>query len=70
MNWEGSELCFYINGESYAISLSNTQFAVISKILGLSCDNEDNKISLFSDDTLKRFTKMTGNPLNLRDNHM
>ena len=35
MNWEGAELCYYIDGESNAISLTDTQFAIVAKILGL-----------------------------------
>ena len=35
MEWEGAELCYYINGESHGIDLSDTQFAIVAKILGL-----------------------------------
>jgi hypothetical protein len=31
MEWEGAELCYYINGESYGIDLSDTQFASLQK---------------------------------------
>lgn len=63
MEWEGAELCYYINGESHAISLTNTQFAIIGKILGLKITEDS--ISCFSDDTLKQLTQMKGNPLKL-----
>lgn len=62
-NWEGAELCFYVNGESESIPLSDIQFALIIKLLGLSrtCDG----IECFSDNTLKQFAQMRGNPLKL-----
>lgn len=66
MNWEGAELCFYINGESHAIPLTDAQFAIIAKMLGLQYDNIGNKVSFYSDDTLLRFANMKGNPLKLK----
>lgn len=63
MEWEGAELCYYINGESNAISLTNTQFAIIGKILGLKITEDG--VSAFSDETLKRLSEMKGNPLKL-----
>ena len=65
INWEGAELCYYVNGESEAISLSDTQFAVIVKILGLEIQ-PDGTVNCFSDETLKRLAEMTGNPLKLQ----
>lgn len=64
MIWEGAELCYYYNGESHEIDLSDTQFAIIVKILGLEIT--DGNITCFSDDTLKRFANMNGNPLKLK----
>ncbi len=64
MNWEGAELCYYCNGESHGIDLSDTQFAIIAKILGLEI-NKDGSISCFSDETLKKFVSMKSNPLRL-----
>lgn len=62
--WEGAEICFYTNGESHSFSLSDVQFAVIVKMLGLQMNRND-EISCFSDDTLKQFLTMKGNPLKL-----
>ena len=67
INWEGAELCYYHNGESHEISLSNIQFAIITKILGLEI-NQDGSINCFSDETLKQLIKIKGNPLNLKSN--
>jgi hypothetical protein len=65
MEWEGAELCYYINGESHGIDLSDTQFAIVAKILGLEI-NPDGSVNCFSDDTLKRFIGMDSNPLKLK----
>lgn len=65
IDWEGAEICYYYNGESHAISLSDIQFAVVVKILGLEV-NEDESVNCFSDATLKKFITMKGNPLNLQ----
>ena len=65
INWEGAELCYYINGESHALSLSVTLFAVVAKILGLEL--QPNGIACYSDDTLKKLLKMQGNPLRLKE---
>lgn len=65
MKWEGAELCYYCNGESNAIDLSDMQFAVIAKILGLEI-NLDGSVTCFSDETLKRFVTMDNNPLKLK----
>jgi len=61
--WEGAEICYYINGESYTLPLSDTQFAIVGKILGLQID--ENEIKAFSDETLRQLAKMKGNPLRL-----
>lgn len=64
IDWEGAELCYYINGESHSVSLSNIQFAVIAKILGLEF-REDGAMRCFSDETLKQLLQMKGNPFKL-----
>ena len=46
MEWEGAELCYYINGESHGIDLSDTQFAIVAKILGLEI-NPDGSVNCF-----------------------
>ena len=56
IDWEGAELCYYYNGESHGIDLSDTQFAIVAKILGLEI-NHDGSVNCFSDETLKRFWK-------------
>lgn len=63
MNWEGAELCYYIDGESNAISLTDTQFAIVAKILGLEITEDG--VRAFSDDTLKKLFEMKSNPLQL-----
>lgn len=65
IDWEGAELCYYFNGESHAIDLSNVQFAIVAKILGLEI-REDGAVRCFSDESLKQFMKMKSNPLNLQ----
>lgn len=65
MDWEGAELCYYINGESNSIALSNVQFAMIAKLLGLEI-KPNGEVTCYSDNTLKRFATMQGNPLNLK----
>ena len=65
IDWEGAELCYYINGESHGIDLSDTQFAIVAKILGLEI-NHDGSVNCFSDETLKRFIGMDSNPLKLK----
>lgn len=67
MDWEGAELCYYINGESYSMSLSNIQFAMIGKLLGLKITEDS--VTAFSDETLKRLANMQGNPLKLVENN-
>jgi len=63
MDWEGAELCYYINGESHGISLTDTQFAIVGKILGLKITEDG--VTAFSDETLKQLARMKGNPLKL-----
>lgn len=64
INWEGAEIYYYYNGESYSFSLSNTQFAIIAKILGLEL-NKNGDITCFSDETLQQLINFKGNPLKL-----
>lgn len=64
VDWEGAELCYYVNGESHEIALSDAQFAIVTKILGLET-HPDGTMYCFSDDVLKQFTTMKGNPLRL-----
>lgn len=64
IDWEGAEISYYYNGESYSIGLSDIQFAIIAKILGLEI-KEDGSVKCFSDETLLKFTKIKGNPLKL-----
>lgn len=64
--WEGAELCYYCNGESSAIALSDTQFAIVAKILGLEINQNDGSVKCFSDKTLKFFTTIENNPLKLK----
>lgn len=63
IEWEGAELCYYVDGESYSIPLSNIQFAMIGKLLGLK--TTEDSITFFSDETLKQLANMQGNPLKL-----
>lgn len=63
--WEGAELAFYIDGESYAFTLSDKQFEVVARILGFQMDLDSGEITTFSDGTLDRFMNMKGNPLRL-----
>lgn len=65
INWEGAEICYYYNGESHSIDLSDTQFAIVAKILGLKITS--NGVNCFSDETLKKITEMKGNPLKLEE---
>lgn len=66
IDWEGAELCYYYNGESHGIDLSDTQFAVIAKILGLEI-NPDGSVNCFSDETLKQLLNLKSNPLRLQE---
>lgn len=62
---EGVELCVYIDGDSHSYPLTDMQIAVIGKILGLQLSSQT--MSCFSDDTLKQFFSMKGNPLRLKE---
>ena len=64
MEWEGAELCYYINGESHGIDLSDTH-CHRCKDTGLEI-NHDGSVNCFSDETLKRFIGMDSNPLKLK----
>lgn len=66
-DWEGAEICYYYNGESYSVSLSDIQFAIIVKLLGIQI-NEDGSINCFTDETLKKFMSMKSNPLAFKIN--
>ena len=65
IKWEGAELHYYVNGDSYEIELSDMQFAIITKILGLELQ-PNGDVNCFSDDTLKQLASMKGNPLKLK----
>lgn len=65
VDWEGAEICYYYNGESHSMGLSDIQFAIVAKILGLEI-NEDGSINCFSDETLITLTKIKNNPLRLK----
>ena len=65
IDWEGAEISYYVNGESNTIPLTNVQFAVVAKILGLEI-LPDGSVQCFSDSTLKRLAEMKGNPLKLK----
>ena len=67
IEWEGSELNFYCNGQSYSIALTDMQFGVILKILGLKVNEETNEITCFSDEGIEKLAKMKGNPLHLKE---
>lgn len=67
LEWEGSELNFYCNGESYSIPLTDIQFVTIAKILGLTISEETGEISCFSDESIVKLVKMKGNPLHLEE---
>ena len=64
VEWEGAEITVYCNGKACNIDLSPIQFAVIAKILGLQLVG--NEITYFTDETLKQFAHMKGNPLRLK----
>lgn len=63
---EGVELNIYGDeGNEISISLSSTQTLVVFKILGF--EFKDEACSMFNDETLNKFMKMKGNPLNLKN---
>lgn len=67
LEWEGSELNFYCNGKSYSIPLTDIQFGVVLKILGLTVNEKTGEISCFSDEGIEKLAKMKGNPLHLKE---
>lgn len=64
--WEGTELAFYIDGESYAFTLSDKQFEVVARILGFQMDLDSGEITTYSDGTLERFMTMKENPFRFK----
>lgn len=63
--FEGAELCFYIDGNSNTLSLSNKQFYTILKILGISFT--ETSVSCYSDATLDKFMELKSNPLRMQE---
>lgn len=61
MNNIEAELCYYVDGQSHAIALTDTQFMIVSKILGLKITQ--NEVACFSDKSLQKMMKMKSNPL-------
>lgn len=59
---ECAELLLSFGGDERIIPLSNMQFAVIVKILGLQLANEES-FACYDDFTLKQFSTMKANPL-------
>ena len=64
--WEGAELSYYFNGDSYSLPLSDTQFAIISRILGLKTGPEGT-VTCYSDKALQQLITMRSNPLHLQE---
>lgn len=62
IEWEGADLCIYYNGNSLEFGLSDIQFAIVSKILGMEFNNSKS-ITCYSDETLIKFMQMKSNPL-------
>lgn len=54
------------NGDTINIPLSDMQTAIVIKILGLKIQNE-NSITCYSDEQLKRFLNLKSNPLKLKE---
>lgn len=68
VNIDSSEIIFYLkNGNNLSISLTQTQLAVICKILGFDFYGEED-LTCFSDKDLKKIVSMKGNPFNLVKN--
>ena len=64
---EGAELNVYTtDGQTLTVDLSMTQLSIVCKILGLKFPDSQT-INYFSDETLKKFAKMKGNPLMLKE---
>ncbi len=62
-----AELTIYLNnGEDVGFELSAVQLLVIVKLLGIEYDMAKSTVNMFSDETLKSFIEMSGNPLKLR----
>ncbi len=51
---EGLELTIYLDDENISFDLSPTQTEVIFKSLGLEFDRENNTLTTFSDDSLRK----------------
>jgi hypothetical protein len=69
IEWQGATLEFNFNNETHYFDLSDLQFNIIVKILGLEFHqklNGNNEIKCFSDDTLKRISELKGNPLQFK----
>lgn len=64
--WEGAELAFYIDGESYSFDLSDMEFAAVAQLLGFQMDLDTGEITAYSDEMIKKFMAMDGNPLKLK----
>ena len=43
--WEGAELAFYIDGESYSFALSDKQFECVARILGFQMNLDNGEIT-------------------------
>ena len=64
----GVDLTMYLGGgNSYTLSLSQVQTAIVIKILGLSLETETGDMAFYSDETLKQMLKFKGNPLRLKE---
>ncbi len=62
-----AELTIYLNnGEDVGFELSAVQLLIIVKLLGIEYDMAKSTVNMFSDETLKSFIEMSGNPLKLR----
>ncbi len=52
---EGIELTIYMNDESISFDLSPTQTEVIFKALGIQFNTENNSLTPFADNSLKKY---------------
>ncbi len=66
IDFEGAEMIVYFNGEEIAIPLSDTQFAVCAKLLGLKLQSNGD-VSCYADSTIKQFLTLSTNPLRLQE---
>lgn len=64
--WEGAELAFYIDGESYSFTLSDKQFECVARILGFQMNLDNGEITTYSDGTLEQFMTMKENPFRFK----